>query len=80
MSISQKRFEALVEAAAANHHKVVKAAVTGFGFVLTLASRRYRYDVHAVYDPAADSWTGVDPYRGGTLPAIINEIARAMKK
>lgn len=80
MGISPERFAALVEAAAANHHKVVKVAVTGFGFVLTLKSRRYRYDVQAAYDPVADSWIGVDPYRGGTLPAIISEIARGMKE
>lgn len=80
MSVSEERFESLVQAAAANHHKIVKVAVTGFGFVLTLTSRRYEYDVRAVYDPATDSWTGVDPYRGGTLPAIVNEIARMIKE
>jgi hypothetical protein len=80
MSVSQERFESLVQAAAANHHKIVNVAVAGFGFVLTLASRRYEYDLRVVYDPATDSWTGLDPYRGGTLPAIINEIARMMKE
>jgi hypothetical protein len=80
MSVSEERFESLVQAAAANHCKIVKVAATGFGFVLTLRSRRYEYDVYAAYDPATDSWTGIDPYQGGTLPAIINEIARTMKE
>lgn len=79
MSVSQQRFESLVQAAAANHSKIVKVAITGFGFVLTLKSRRYEYDVRATYDPATDSWVGVDPYRGGTLPAIVDEIARTLK-
>ncbi len=80
MTISQETFQSLAEAAAANRGKIVKVAVQGFGFVLTLKSRRYQYDVSAWYDPATDHWTGVDPYRGGTLPSVINEIARAMKK
>lgn len=80
MSVSQDTFKALVEAAAANRGKIVKVAVTGFGFVLTLAARRSRYDVSAHYDPATDQWSGVDPYGGGTLSSIIGEISREMKK
>jgi len=57
-------------------------AVTGFTFVLTLKSRRNRlsYDVHGSYEPATDSWAGIDPYRGGTLASVISEIARLMKE
>jgi len=80
MSISQERFEALVRAAAANRGKVVEVAVDGFGFVLTLASKRSQYVVRAFYDRATDSWTSVDPYRGGTVSSIIAEVARGMKR
>jgi hypothetical protein len=80
MGISQESFAALVEAAAANRGKVVKVTVDGFGFVLKLASRRSTYDVRAFYDAATNSWTMIDPYKGGTLPSIVSEIARAMKR
>jgi hypothetical protein len=72
---SQEEFAALVEAATRySGSKIVKVAVDGFGFTLTLKSRRYRYDVSACYDPATNHWTMDDPYQGSSLPRIIHEI------
>jgi hypothetical protein len=80
VAVSEKQFAELVEAAASNRGKVTKVAVSGFGFVLTLRARRLRYDVRAHYDPLTDSWTGTDPYRGGTLPSVVNEIWRSIPR
>lgn len=59
--ISQDRFESLVEVVAANRCKIVKVAVNGLRFGLTLKSRHRLYDVGVLYDAATDSSTGVDP-------------------
>lgn len=80
MSVSQERFEAIVRAVTADQSKIVKVEIYEFGFTLTLKARRYEHDVHVTYDPVRDHWTGVDPYGGGTLRWVINEIARKMKE
>lgn len=81
MSVSQERFEALVKAAAANHGKVLKVTVEGFGFILRLDARRVPYNVQAHWDQATDNWTGHDPYRGGmTLHQVVREVAEALSK
>jgi hypothetical protein len=80
MAVSERRFAELVDAATSHRARITKVAVSGFGFVLTLKARRLRHDVRARYDPSTDSWTATDPYRGGTLPSVNNEIWRSMPK
>jgi protein-tyrosine-phosphatase len=54
-------------------------AVKGFSFTLTLTSKRYRYDVTAWFDAAANKWTTVDPYSGGSLHSVIRKIEEAAR-
>lgn len=80
MSVSRERFETIVRAVTADQSKIVKVEVYEFGFTLTLKARRYQYDVSAHYDPVRDHWTGYDPYRGSTIPWVMNQVDQRMRE
>lgn len=80
MSISQEEFEAAVRAA--KKDLLMDVTVSGFEVHVAKKSRsgRSRYTLTAVYDPASDSWSGVDPYHGTTLPALARELDRYLPR
>ena len=79
MYISQERFEHLVHAAAAEHPKVLKVIVEGFGFILRLDARRTPYHVKSLR-PGDRYPDHSQPVPGGmTLPQVVDEISRAMR-
>ena len=78
MSISQERFESIVQAVAKS--RFMEVTISGFEITVQKVSRsgRTKYAVQAVYDPAADHWTIYDWKGGVTFNGLIHDINRVM--